>query len=277
MIELPEALAFAAQIRKSMAGKTVERVYPPTCPHKFCWFNGNPEDYSGRLAGRTVIGAEGFGIFVEMDFGEGISFCFNDGVNPRYLKAGEARPRKYQLLLAFTDGSAMAFTVSMYGGIMVYADEVNENEYYRKSRSRLSPLSEAFTAEYFMEMISSVKPSMSMKAFLATEQRIPGLGNGCLQDILFDARIHPKRKLESLTADETAAVYHSVRKVMSAMVLEGGRDTEKDLYGNPGGYHTLLSRNTVSHPCPACGGTIVKENYLGGAVYYCPSCQKVKA
>lgn|GEM_PF-2077218 len=30
------------------------------------------------------------------------------------------------------------------------------------------------------------------KAFLATEQRIPGLGNGVLQDILWTARIHPK-------------------------------------------------------------------------------------
>jgi formamidopyrimidine-DNA glycosylase len=27
--------------------------------------------------------------------------------------------------------------------------------------------------------------------------------------------------------------------------------------------------------CPKCGGTIVKEAYLGGAVYYCPVCQKL--
>ena len=45
-------------------------------------------------------------------------------------------------------------------------------------------------------LISGVKPSASAKAFLATEQRIPGLGNGCLQDILFRAGLNPRKKLE---------------------------------------------------------------------------------
>ena len=36
---------------------------------------------------------------------------------------------------------------------------------------------------------------------------------------------------------------------------------------------TLLSKNTFTEPCPGCGGAIVKEAYLGGAVYYCPVCQ----
>jgi len=27
--------------------------------------------------------------------------------------------------------------------------------------------------------------------------------------------------------------------------------------------------------CPACGGKIVREAYLGGNIYYCPECQKL--
>ncbi|MZP54386.1 MAG: endonuclease VIII, partial [Bacteroidales bacterium] len=42
-----------------------------------------------------------------------------------------------------------------------------------------------------------------------------------------------------------------------------------------GKYKTLLSKNTANKPCPVCGDTIRKEAYLGGAVYYCPSCQKL--
>ena len=53
----------------------------------------------------------------------------------------------------------------------------------------------------------------------------------------------------------------------------GGRDTERDFYGKFGGYETILSKNTVKNPCPNCGDAIVKEAYLGGAVYYCPGCQ----
>jgi len=38
---------------------------------------------------------------------------------------------------------------------------------------------------------------------------------------------------------------------------------------------TILSKNTVNNPCPNCGGKIGKEAYLGGAVYFCSSCQKL--
>ena len=31
---------------------------------------------------------------------------------------------------------------------------------------------------------------------------------------------------------------------------------------------------SVGQPCTACGTTIEKASYLGGAVYYCPNCQK---
>lgn len=37
-----------------------------------------------------------------------------------------------------------------------------------------------------------------MKAFLAAEQRFPGIGNGVLQDILLESGIHPKRKISTL-------------------------------------------------------------------------------
>jgi formamidopyrimidine-DNA glycosylase len=59
------------------------------------------------------------------------------------------------------------------------------------------------------------------------------------------------------------------------MTNMGGRDTEKDLFGNIGGYKTILSKNTFKNPCPHCGDAIVKETYLGGAVYFCPTCQSL--
>jgi formamidopyrimidine-DNA glycosylase len=114
---------------------------------------------------------------------------------------------------------------------------------------------------------------MSVKAFLATEQRIPGLGNGVLQDILFHARIHPKRKMNTLSLQETHSLYEAVKSTLSEMAAKGGRDTEKDLFGCPGGYQSFLSKNTVGTPCPVCGTIIKKEAYLGGSIYYCEGCQ----
>ena len=116
---------------------------------------------------------------------------------------------------------------------------------------------------------------MSIKAFLATEQRIPGLGNGVLQDILYNARIHPKRKVDTLTNEERESLFHSIKTTLKEMTAQGGRDTEKDLFGKPGGYRTRLSQNIVGKPCPVCGGMIIKEPYLGGSIYFCDGCQKV--
>ena len=117
---------------------------------------------------------------------------------------------------------------------------------------------------------------MSAKAFLATEQRIPGLGNGVLQDILFDARIHPKTKIKDLSSGETERMYQSVKSVLVEMTRLGGRDTEKDIFGRPGGYHTVLSRITLERPCPVCGGILERKAFLGGNIYYCPICQPMK-
>jgi formamidopyrimidine-DNA glycosylase len=58
------------------------------------------------------------------------------------------------------------------------------------------------------------------------------------------------------------------------MTDKGGRDMEKDLYGQPGGYVCLLSKNTLDKPCPVCGETLVRQAYLGGNIYFCPGCQR---
>lgn len=271
MLELPEVLTISAQLRENLVGERVYKVYPPSRPHKFCWFNGAPEEYGKSLQGRRVTGAEGFGIFAELAFEDGFRLCFNDGVNVRLVPEGKA-PENYQLLVSLEGGQALLFTVAMYGGIILHRDDYG-NEYYASSRRAVSPFSEGF-ADYYRRMLDECKPALSAKAFLATEQRFPGIGNGVLQDILFEARIHPKRKLGSLDEAERDRLGECAVSVLKDMTAQGGRDTEKDLFGNPGGYRTKMSKNSMACGCPACGGPITKEAYLGGSVYYCPACQR---
>jgi len=135
------------------------------------------------------------------------------------------------------------------------------------------PLTDGFDKKYFDGLWESAAPKMSAKAFLATEQRIPGLGNGVLQDILFNAGIHPKKKLSEIGEKDKLKLFESVKKTMRVMTDGGGRDTERDLFGEKGGYKTILSANTLKNPCPACGGVLIREAYLGGNIYFCPNCQ----
>lgn len=270
MMELPESTTIARQMNDSVVGKRICRVLPPSKAHKFCWYAGDPSEYDATVSGSTVQSAEGFGIFAELAFDNGKRLCFNDGVNARLVSRDDA-PKNHQLLMEFDDGTALVFTVAMYGGIILH-DGTYDNEYYLKSRTAISPFSDQFEPYYRKRMAGS-KPTLSAKAFLATEQRFPGIGNGVLQDILFAAGIHPKRKIGTLSDAERDNLLSCIVSVLRDMTARGGRDTEKDLFGCPGGYRVKLSKNTLASGCPRCGGQIVKETYLGGAVYDCPSCQ----
>ncbi len=206
---------------------------------------------------------------------ENANILFGEGTNIRFHAAGETRPAKHQLLVEFADGSAMSAAVQMYGGMGAFPEGELENPYYKVAREKPSPFSKAFDRVYFDRIVSSPEvQKLSLKALLATEQRIPGLGNGVLQDILFQAGMHPKKKVGTLAGKDRKALFDSVKKTLAAMAAKSGRDTESDLFGRPGGYRTVLSKNTVNKPCPVCGTLIKKEAYLGGSIYYCGTCQR---
>ncbi len=272
MIELPEAITLGRQLNEELTGKRITGVFNANSPHKFAFFHGDPLSYGSLLTGKKILSAIGCGIFVGILLEDDTQISFNDGVNLHYGHNTSNIPAKYQLLLTFDNDSFLAFTVAMYGGISACKGEF-DNPYFRKSMERVSPLSDTFDATYFNELIKKETKNISVKALLATEQRIPGIGNGVLQDILFNARLHPKRKIESLNVSEKERLFTSIKSTLQAMIDGGGRDTENDIHEKKGGYATVMSKNTLSHPCPRCGGTIIKESYMGGAVYYCPRCQ----
>lgn len=270
MIELPEAISLARQLNEAVIQKTVRCVHPSAKPHKFCWFNGDVAEYENQIKGERILSAEGFGIYVETSFSNGKKLCVNDGVNLRLVASADA-PKNYQLMIDFTDDTSLVFTVAMYGGIILHGGDYG-NEYYLKSRGYTSPFSSKFE-KYYFDTLALCKPNLSAKAWIATEQRFPGIGNGVSQDILFEAGINPKRKLGTLHEAEHERLLSSMVGVLREMCERGGRDTEKDIYGMPGGYRTRMSKNTIETGCPRCGGSITKENYLGGSVYYCAHCQ----
>lgn len=272
MIEIPESIVFALQAENILRGKVVADVINATYPHRFTWYQGDPSLYSSILAGRKVESIKGYGSYVDICFDNDTHLVFSDGTNMRYYEKTDKCPKKFQLLVAFEDNTFIVFTVAMYGGIYAFHGTF-DNPYYCGSKEKLSPLDKKFDNHFFHKMITDSKKNLSVKALLATEQRIPGLGNGVLQDILFNAGLNPKRKINTLSEKEESTLLFSIKKTLEDMVLQGGRDTEKDLLGNPGGYHCILSKNTCHEPCPKCGGKIIKEAYLGGSVYYCRDCQ----
>jgi formamidopyrimidine-DNA glycosylase len=274
MFEIPEAIVISRQINETIAGKRIKKVIAASSPHKFAWFFGEPSEYDAFLSGRNIETAAPFGGRVEIS-AEGAVLHFGEGVILRYYKAGEKLPEKHQLLIVFDDDSAIVGTIAMYGGLWAFPPGgMDDDVYYRAAMEAVPVLSDNFDYEYFLTLFDEKSVKISAKAFLATEQRIPGLGNGVLQDILLNAKIHPKKKMNTLSDEQRRGVFDSVKLTLADMTDSGGRDTERDLFGNPGGYKTKLSKNNILSICPDCGGAVIKEAYMGGSVYYCEVCQE---
>ncbi len=275
MIELPETYVLAEQINETLAGKVIKNAIANASPHKFAWYTGDPSLYHLLLNGKTVTAAypgtkytSGGCVEIECD-----DMLLIITTPIKYHAQGDKLPPKHQLWLEFEDGSSLTCTIQMWGSMFCYkSDENGLPDEYKVNKSP-TPLQDSFDKVYFDKLLSGVKKNMSAKAFLATEQRIPGLGNGCVQDILFNAKIHPKTKLDKLSDNELDMLFHSVKETLLKMTKQGGRDTEKDLFGKNGGYKTILSAKTVAYQCIACGSAIVREAYLGGNIYFCPTCQ----
>ncbi len=275
MIEMPEAIAVSKQINETISGKRIMNVIAAQSPHKFAWYHGDPGKYHELLTGKVIGKASGHGSMVEIQAEDAV-ILFGEGVGIRFHGENEKRPQKHQLLIEFDDFTALSASIQMYGGLWCFKEGEFDNPYFLLAKKRPSPFSEQFDRAYFEGIVSTPgTENLSAKALLATEQRIPGLGNGVLQDILYNAGIHPRKKVKAFTPKDKEILFDSVKATLAEMTLQGGRDTEKDLFGCSGGYKTKLSKNTVDKPCPACGKVIKKEAYLGGSIYYCEGCQRV--
>lgn len=275
MLEIPESNTLAEQLNQTIKGKTIRNVTANHTPHKFAWYFGDPAGYHSLLSGACVECAEALAGFVELS-AEGRKILLQEGLIVRWFPQGEPVPKKHQLFIEFEDESFLTATVQMYGGLCAFRNGENDTPYYLVAKEKPSPLTDEFDEGYFQSSLHTEEAGkLSAKAFLATEQRIPGLGNGVLQDILWNAKIHPKRKMGTLSDAEWTALFRSVKDTLLDMTIRGGRDTERDLFGCPGGYQTVVSKNTVGKPCPVCGTLIQKEAYLGGSIYFCEHCQKL--
>ena len=217
MIEIPEAVTLVRQLGEAPGGKRVRVTTAATAPHAFAWYHGDPATYADRLSGRAFGAARCHGGFVEVDV-EDTRLLFAEGVALRALGPGDPRPRKHQLLVEFDDGTALAASVQMYGGLWAFAPGDFNNPCYDAARSKPSPLSEAFDRAHLDRLVG--EPGVrgqSVKALLATEQRVPGLGNGVLQDILWEAGIHPSQPAHAWSA------LPPLRRADRAPSVPGGR------------------------------------------------------
>ncbi|UCH32315.1 MAG: hypothetical protein JSV05_02750 [Candidatus Bathyarchaeota archaeon] len=287
MIELPEAVAFSKQINETLVGKKIRHALKGQNPHKFAFpekgtkqlgAEYSDEDFARILTGKSITKSWSSGnvILVEMDTDYLLSLgCGGEKIV--YHETERTIPKKHQLLLTFEDDTFLSVTISGWGEVRLLKTEDLERHPHI-GYDKIDPLSAEFTFEAFERLIEEIGENRkrNAKRFFISEPGFRGIGNGVIQDIFFLARIHPRREMRSLSKEERRLLYETTRIELQKMVDLGGRDSEKDLFDTWGGYKRRLHGKVVDEPCPVCETPIVKEQFGGGSIYFCPSCQKVE-
>jgi formamidopyrimidine-DNA glycosylase len=275
VFELPECLVLAAQMDATIRGKKVARVRTKNVEHKFVWHNRAETEFSALAEGGRVGKATVRGRWICLDLDPGYVLVFGEcGGILRFEVPGSAPPAKYHFLLDFEDGSFLWARTAMWGAYELHeAGRELERQYIRDQRP--GPLDPSFNKLYFDNLIAvlAAEGRRSAKSLLTQDQLVPGLGNAIAQDILFAARIAPKRDVGSLGVAERDALRTSIVAKVREIEAAGGRSDETDLFGRPGGYARIMDKAATKRPCPRCGGTVAEGQYLGGAIYWCPGCQ----
>lgn len=275
MFELPEIKTHSVQINQTLTGKIVAEGSLGNRPHKFVWYNQTHEQFTKLTGGKRVGTASARGKWLFLPLEPGFVLVVGEcGGKLLYHAPGEARPAAFHLLLTFDDGSALSATTQMWGAYELYAQGEEEARQYIKGM-RATPDSHAFTFAYFTSLVNEVRAAgkRSAKGLLTQDQLIPGLGNAIAQDILFRSRLHPRANLAALTPAQVRDLFEAIRATVDEVTQKGGRNDELDLFGEPGGYERIMDASALKRPCPVCGGSVEKIQYLGGACYLCPACQ----
>jgi formamidopyrimidine-DNA glycosylase len=260
-------------MEKEIAGKKISEV--EVCNPK-C-LNMPLEQFRNASVGKTIESVENRGKWLLIKLNSKNVLLFNPGMGADtvYFKPGDNMPEKYQIEVVLNDGTGFTIRVWWFCYLhIVHQDRLGEHKLAGKLG--LSPLDEKFTFDYFKQLLS--KNRGNIKSFLLDQKNVAGIGNVYIQDPLFEAGIHPKRKIQSLTEKEVEALYKSLRSVLKESIKLGGLAYEKDFYGNNGSYgkNQFKIAYKPSQPCPVCRTTIQKVKTGSTSSFICPTCQSFK-
>jgi formamidopyrimidine-DNA glycosylase len=275
MFELPELITLARQFNETLRGKVIREGTLGNSPHKFVWYNRTPDEFTrltqGKILGEAYV--KGRWLFTPLD--PGYMLVLGEcGGRILYHPARMKLPDKYHLCLKFEDESALTTMTQMWGAMELFDSGQEKQRKYVKDM-RTTPVDPEFTFDYFSFLIDELLKGekRSVKSLLTQDQLIPGLGNAIAQDIMFHARLHPRRSLADLTPGHRRDLYSAITETVREAIDKGGRNDETTLFGKPGGYTRIMDSTAAGKPCPECGHTVEKMQYLGGACTICPNCQ----
>jgi formamidopyrimidine-DNA glycosylase len=113
-----------------------------------------------------------------------------------------------------------------------------------------------------------------VKAALMDQRLLAGIGNIYSDEILFQARLHPKAHIERLERKSLKKLCRATRSVLET-AIDCGAGLDDFVECLPSTW--LLAHRSRGADCPVCGGKIQAVKAAGRTSYYCASCQPAPA
>ena len=110
-----------------------------------------------------------------------------------------------------------------------------------------------------------------LRNLLQDQTFVSGIGNAYADEILWDAKLHPKRRAGSLTPEEMTRLHASLRSVLARGLAAVEVAMPPELGKKPRDH--LRVRGRAGAPCPRCGTAIMRRRKGLDDVDLCPTCQ----
>ncbi len=274
MPELPEVETIKEDLRELVVGSRIEEVEVLGAA---LVERPSPEEFARLLEGVCVTGARRRAKHLILELGNGRNLVLQLKIAGQLLLVPPVEePTTALLLVLHLEGGQRLFLrdgTSFSRARLLNRKELEE----RLSSLGPEPLEDGFDALYLRQKLASRKAQI--KSLLLDQKMVAGIGNIYVDEILYDARVHPRQKANALSEEEWDALHAAVRKNLAAGIEHRGTTVRfyRDVLGRSGTHQDYL-RVFEKHgsPCPQCEGPVVREKISGRPTHFCPACQSLR-
>jgi formamidopyrimidine-DNA glycosylase len=276
MPELPEVEIVARSLNKIVAGRTIAaaqllrpRLAPDTTPSQFAKLL--------RDARINFVHRRGKHVLFDLEIGRTLITHLRMSGKFMLLGPDAVDPKFTHAVLHFEDDARLVFQDQRHFGLMKIVKTAELHEAKEIKKLAPEPLTNEFSIAYLRTTLQSSK--RSLKEVLLDQTKVCGLGNIYASEAMFLARAHPARPAHKLSKPKTAALFETIRLVLSEAVELGStmpvipEDIGGSIYGNGSDWEWRVYDREMQ-PCINCEKPIVRIVQGGRSTYFCRRCQR---
>ncbi|OAB81843.1 Fpg/Nei family DNA glycosylase [Cochleicola gelatinilyticus] len=222
------------------------------------------KEFKEVLLGEQWTSTERIGkyLFIHVSTGKIVVVHFGMTGRPNYYHESIERPRFGHIEITFDNGYKIAFENKRKFGWWDITDSV---ETYRKEH-KLNRDARELTFEQFLDVAAHRKTAI--KNVLMDQSVTTGVGNWIADDVLYQARIHPLKKANTLTRTELKTIYDKLQHVIEVAI-----DLEAQYKKFP--EYFLIHNRKGRDYCYHTGDELEKIKVGGRTTYVSPEWQKL--